>query len=143
MGNRYQIVLAVLLAVAIAEEAKVAEAADQQVAATVYGHHGGFYGHGPIYGLHHRGYFGHRYGRSVTADVEGQESVHGGYYGHPGFYGQGLHGRYYGHGHRYGRSVAADVEGQESHSSSFVKYDDLNGGYGYGLYRHRYGYYHH
>merc|ERR1712063_160557 len=186
--NRYQIVLAVLLAVAIAEETKVAEAADQQVAATVYGHHGGFYGHGPFYGLHHRGYFGHgyghghgyrygrsvaadvegqesghgayyghpgfhgryyghghghRYGRSVAADVEGQESVHGGYYGHPGFYGQGLNGRYYGHGHRYGRSVAADVEGQESHSSSFVKYDDLNGGYGYGLYRPRYGYYHH
>merc|ERR1712063_107368 len=80
--NRYQIVLAVLLAVAIAEETKVAEAADQQVAATVYGHHGGFYGHGPFYGLHHRGYFGHghghgyRYGRSVAADVEGQESGH-------------------------------------------------------------------
>merc|ERR1712137_547632 len=88
---KYQIVLAVLLAVAIAEETKVAEAADQQVAATVYGHHGGFYGHGPFYGLHHRGYFGHghgyRYGRSVAADVEGQESGHGAYYGHPGFYG--------------------------------------------------------
>merc|ERR1712179_837345 len=127
---KFLIVLAVLLAVAIAEETKVAEAADQQVAATVYGHHGGFYGHGPVYGLHHRGYFGHgyghghgyRYGRSVAADVEGQES---------------------GHGHRYGRSVAADVEGQESHSSSFVEYDDLNGGYGYGLYIPRYGYYHH
>merc|ERR1712063_92492 len=93
--NRYQIVLAVLLAVAIAEETKVAEAADQQVAATVYGHHGGFYGHGPIYGLHHRGYFGHgyghghgyRYGRSVAADVEGQESGHGAYYGHAYRYG--------------------------------------------------------
>merc|ERR1712063_43319 len=115
--NRYQIVLAVLLAVAIAEEAKVAEAADQQVAATVYGHHGGFYGHGPFYGLHHRGYFGHGYG--------------------------------HGHGHRYGRSVAADVEAQESHpvyyggSSSFVRYNDLNGGYGYGLYRPRFGYYYH
>merc|ERR1712063_160339 len=93
--NRYQIVLAVLLAAAIAEETKVAEAADPQVAATVYGHHGGFYGHGPIYGLHHRGYFGHgyghghghRYGRSVAADVEGQES-------HPGYYG--------GYAYRYG-----------------------------------------
>merc|ERR1711911_198037 len=151
---KFLIVLAVLLAVAIAEETKVAEAADQQVAATVYGHHGGFYGQGPFYGLHHRGYFGHgyghghgyRYGRSVAADVEGQESGHGAYYGPPGFYGHpGFHGRYYGHGHghRYGRSVAADVEGQESHSSSFVKYDDLNGGYGYGLYTPRYGYYHH
>ena len=109
----------------MAEETKVAEVTDQQVAASGYfgyGHLGGYHGHGLGYGHH------------------------GGYYGHPGSY----YGHGYGHGHRYGRSVSDDVQGQESHSGSYVRYNDVYGGYGYSNYGYypryggyRYGHYYH
>merc|ERR1712179_118517 len=104
---KFLIIIAVFSAAAIAEEARVAEVTDQQVEAARYGgYHGGY---------------GYRYGRSVAADTEGQESHYGGYYGR-------------GYGHRYGRSVAADTQGQESHYGGFYP---RYGGYHYG------GYYHH
>merc|ERR1712071_90002 len=109
---KFLIVLAVLIAAAMAEETKVAEVTDQQVAASGYfgyGHLSGYHGHGLGYGHH------------------------GGYYGHPGSY----YGHGYGRGHRYGRSVSDDVQGHESHSGSYVRYNDVYGGYGYS----NYGYY--
>ena len=88
----YQIVLAIFLAAAIAEETKIAEVTDQQVEAARYGgYHGGY---------------GYRYGRSVAADTEGQENYYGAYYGR-------------GYGHRYGRSVADDTHGQESYYGGY------------------------
>merc|ERR1719164_122202 len=88
---KFLIVLAIFLAAVIAEETKVAEVTDQQVEAARYGGYGGY---------------GYRYGRSVAADTEGQESHYGGYYGR-------------GYGHRYGRSVAADTDGQESYYGGY------------------------
>ena len=87
----YQIVLAIFLAAAIAEETKVAEVTDLQVEAARYGGYGGY---------------GYRYGRSVAADTEGQEHYYGAYYGR-------------GYGHRYGRSVADDTHGQESYYGGY------------------------
>merc|ERR1712191_25403 len=106
----FLIVLAVLIAAAMAEETKVAEVTDQQVAASGYfgyghhglgyGHHGGYYGHPGSYYGHGYGH-GHRYGRSVSDDVQGQESYYGPYGGNHGYvYRYGGYPRY--GGYRYG-----------------------------------------
>ena len=100
----------------MAEETKVAEVTDQQVAASGYfgyghhglgyGHHGGYYGHPGSYYGHGYGH-GHRYGRSVSDDVHGQESYYGPYGGnHAYVYRYGGYPHYGGYprygGYRYG-----------------------------------------
>merc|ERR1712071_373356 len=107
--NREQMKFLIVLAAAMAEETKVAEVTDQQVAASgyfgyghhglCYGHHGGYYGHTGSYYGHGYGH-GHRYGRSVSDDVQGQESYYGPYGGNHGYvYRYGGYPRY--GGYRY------------------------------------------
>merc|ERR1712191_7735 len=92
------------------QTAQVEVAAAQVADITADGYrHGAYYGgynggyHGGYHGGYRGGYSHHRYGRSITDDVQGQEHYYGGYRGgyggYPRYGGYSRYGGYPSYGH--------------------------------------------